>query len=137
VHAVAGEAGAVGLDGELGHAEHALDADVAGAVDPAHGVADRLADRLSSSRSVPVSMICTSAREPLIISLVRSSIGWEIEKKVEGTSRSSAFLKATLRPSRSWAVVHSFLGLRRTKVSLLSLPTGSMATSARPVMPGW
>jgi hypothetical protein len=34
-HAVAGEAGAVGLDGQLGHAEHALDADVAGAVDAA------------------------------------------------------------------------------------------------------
>jgi hypothetical protein len=48
--------------------------------------------RLSSSRSVPVIMICTSAREPLIISLVRSSIGCEIEKKVAGTSRSSVVL---------------------------------------------
>jgi hypothetical protein len=46
VHAVAGEAGAVGSDGELGHAEHALDADVAGALDAAHGVADRLAEPL-------------------------------------------------------------------------------------------
>jgi hypothetical protein len=52
--------------------------------------------RLSSSRSVPVIMICTSAREPLIISLVRSSIGCEIEKKVAGTSRSSVVLITSL-----------------------------------------
>jgi hypothetical protein len=45
VHAVAGEAGAVGLHGQLGHAEHPLDADVAGALDAAHGAADRLAER--------------------------------------------------------------------------------------------
>jgi hypothetical protein len=90
--------------------------------------------RFSSSRSPPVSMICTSARDPLIISLVRSSIGCEIEKNVDGTRRSSVTLKRLAEPVEVLAVVHSVFGRRRTRMSVLSLPTGSIATSARPVI---
>ncbi len=67
-------------------------------------------------------------------SLVLSSIGWETETNVPGTRVSTAFLKASERSSKSCAVRHSFGGRSRTMMSVLSLPTGSIATSARPVI---
>ncbi|MFT3771858.1 MAG: hypothetical protein QM820_41145 [Minicystis sp.] len=66
--------------------------------------------------------------------MVLSSMGCDTETNVPGTFDSMAFLKISERSSKSCAVFHSLMGLRRTMMSVLSLPTGSMATSARPVM---
>jgi hypothetical protein len=79
-------------------------------------------------------MICTSAREPLIISLVRSSIGCEIEKKVEGTALLERIFEDLAEAVEVVGGRPLLLGRRRTRMSLLSLPTGSIATSARPVI---
>jgi len=82
---------------------------------------------------LPNTLITTSAREPASNWFTRSSIGWDTEMNVAGTSRSTAALMTSPRLSSSRAVVHSSRGRSFTMTSVSSGPTGSVATSARPV----
>jgi hypothetical protein len=84
-------------------------------------------------RSSPNTLMTTSARDPAKSWFTRSSIGCDTDTNVAGTSPSTAFLMASPRASRSCAVVHSFLSRSLTITSVSSGPTGSVATSARPV----
>ena len=72
-----------------------------------------------------------SERIPAIISFNRISIGWLKANDMPGRSPSNAFILST---SSSWvpAARHSRRGFNAMKMSVNSMPIGSVATSAVP-----
>jgi hypothetical protein len=63
-----------------------------------------------------------------------SSIGWVKLKTFAGTSSWRASSMAAINPSRVEAVRHCSGGLSQTRMSLVSMPMGSVAISGRPVL---